>query len=97
MTFPANDIPADSFWSVTNYILEGWFFANKDNIYRLNAENTKVDSDGNIVIIFSNQEVDGNWLPSPDGLFYFDFRFYLPKEGALDGSFRKLVTIEEIK
>jgi hypothetical protein len=52
-----------------------------------------VDNDGKLVIyVQKNKPSDPiqlkNWLPAPEGAFRFTARFYGPKMGIIDGSYK---------
>ncbi|EJM48918.1 DUF1214 domain-containing protein [Pseudomonas sp. GM48] len=58
------------------------------------------DADGSLTLILQadapKAAPQGNWLPTPEGPFNLLLRLYLPKGGALDGSYR-LPTIARIE
>lgn len=57
------------------------------------------DADGGLTLILQSAaptQQQGNWLPTPQGPFNLLLRLYLPKAGALDGSYQ-LPTIARIE
>ena len=68
------------------------FIENALDRYLLNSTMTdqfKLGEDGSLVIYIAKespgQELEGNWLPAPDGPLYLVLRLYGPKDEALKG------------
>ncbi|MEX1116921.1 MAG: DUF1214 domain-containing protein, partial [Akkermansiaceae bacterium] len=91
---PGEYPPVNAFWSVTMYNLpESVMVANPINRYLINSPmlpDLKKDADGGITIYIQKdspgEDKESNWLPAPDGPFWFSMRLYWPKEAAVDGS-----------
>jgi hypothetical protein len=85
--------PVKAFWSLSMY--DGktqLFIENSLDRYLLNStmmDQFQLEPDGSMVFTFSKQspgkELEGNWLPAPDGPFYLVMRLYGPEAEALDG------------
>ena len=58
------------YWSFTIYGKDFFLVPNKENKYSVNNSNIRVDSLGNFSIIISQNEKQGNWLPSPDNTHF---------------------------
>ncbi|WP_369746697.1 DUF1254 domain-containing protein [Paenarthrobacter sp. AMU7] len=91
---PAGIRPVRSlgFTSLTLYDMDGYFFDNPHNIYKIGDrdKNLIYDADGSLTITISATKPDrpANWLPSPAGKnFYLMFRIYLPVDAVLDGTY----------
>jgi hypothetical protein len=58
------------------------------------------DADGGLTLLLQTHAPaaaqQGNWLPTPEGPFNLLLRLYLPKAGALDGSYH-LPTIVRVE
>ncbi|HSG67625.1 MAG TPA: DUF1254 domain-containing protein [Bacteroidales bacterium] len=89
--------PVNSFWSLTMYDGKTQLLvANPLNRYLLNTTMTDGftwDDDGSLTLYIQKDspgpELEGNWLPAPDGPFYAVLRLYGPKENALKGEWVK--------
>ncbi|MHA7661362.1 DUF1254 domain-containing protein [Mycolicibacterium sp. HS_4_1] len=88
--------PVNSFWSITMYNMpQSLLVANPINRYLINSPMLPSlihDPDGGITIYVQNQspgtDKEANWLPAPSGLFQMILRLYLPKEEALNGTWK---------
>ncbi|MGL6245592.1 DUF1254 domain-containing protein [Pseudomonas sp.] len=102
--FPAGQLPpVNAFWSLTLYDGNTQLLAaNPISRYALGDRSPDLhyDADGGLTLILQpnapTQAQLGNWLPTPDGPFNLLLRLYLPKPGALDGSYR-LPTIARVE
>ncbi|MHC8394195.1 DUF1254 domain-containing protein [Pseudomonas sp. LB3P93] len=102
--FPAGQLPAvNAFWSLTLYDGKTQLLAaNPIQRYALGDRSPGLhyDADGGLTLILQStaptQTQQGNWLPTPEGPFNLLLRLYLPKPGALDGSYR-LPTIARVE
>jgi hypothetical protein len=95
--------PVDIFWSITMYRLpERFLVENKLNRYSLGdrSPSLKPGADGSLEIYLQSQEPSpdkiGNWLPTPQGPFFFVARFYGPKAALIDGTW-SLPSVKEIR
>lgn len=95
--FSANQLPpVNAFWSLTMYEMpSSLLVANSLNRYLINSAmlpKLKRDSDGGITLYIQNtspgKNKESNWLPAPKGPFMCALRLYLPKENALDGTWK---------
>jgi hypothetical protein len=68
------------------------FVDNPINRYSIGkyTEGLKNDTDGSLDIYIQHatpgKDKESNWLPSPEGVFSLNFRFYLPAEQILNGT-----------
>jgi hypothetical protein len=97
MTFRLNDMPPVSeFWELPIYDENGYFCDNP--LHRYSITSFMLDrgelhtADGKLVIHIQKDEpadpdARRNWLPAPDGLFRFAFRFYGPKGALIDWTY----------
>lgn len=94
LTFAADALPpVDAFWSITMYDRNSQLLvANPINRYLINSamvDGLKRDEAGNITLYIQKDspgaDLEANWLPAPDTVFYTVMRLYLPKAEALDG------------
>ena len=85
--------PVNAFWSLTMYDAgtQG-MIENPLNRYLLNSPmlpNMVIGNDGSLTLYIQKEspggELEGNWLPAPDGPFYMLLRLYWPDESILDG------------
>jgi hypothetical protein len=94
LTFePGEEPPADYFWSLTMYDLDGYLVPNEIDRYSLGPSHPPLirKPDGSIVIAIQHEEPteEGvNWLPAPSGLFRLNLRLYGPHEEALNGEWK---------
>ena len=97
VAFDAGQLPpVGAFWSVTMY--DGRtqaLVANPINRYLINSpmlSDLKRDADGGLTLYIQQEspgkEMESNWLPAPDGPFYMAMRLYIPKQEALDGTWK---------
>jgi hypothetical protein len=95
LAFEAGKLPpVKAFWSLTMY--EGrtqLFVPNPLDRYLLNStmmDQFTTEADGSLVLHIARQspggDLDGNWLPAPDGPFYLVLRLYGPEPEALSGA-----------
>jgi hypothetical protein len=102
--FPAGQLPpVNAFWSLTLYDGKTQLLAaNPIQRYALGdrSPGLQYDADGGLTLILQAETPktapQGNWLPTPQGPFNLLLRLYLPKGGALDGSYQ-LPTITRIE
>lgn len=89
--FEANAMPpAEAFWSVTLYDMEGFQVANPLNRFAVSSWMPFVrDPDGSLTLYVQNEnpgkDREANWLPAPKGPFNLTMRLYAPKSEALTG------------
>ena len=82
--------PAEAFWSVTLYDVEGFQVANPLNRFNLSSwMPLKHNADGSFDLYFQNErpgtDKEANWLPAPKGEFNLMLRLYAPKSEVLIG------------
>ena len=102
--FPAGQLPpVNAFWSLTLYDGKTQLLsANPIQRYALGdrSPDLQYDADGGLTLILQGRAPEavqqGNWLPTPEGPFNLLLRLYLPKAGALDGSYQ-LPTLARIE
>lgn len=102
--FPAGQLPpVNAFWSLTLYDGRTQLLsANPIQRYAVGdrSPDLRYDADGGLTLLLQPHAPEaarqGNWLPTPEGPFNLLLRLYLPKAGALDGSYR-LPTIERVE
>jgi hypothetical protein len=88
--------PVNAFWSLTMYDLpQQLLVKNPINRYLINSPmlpELKLDADGGLTIYIQpdspGKEEEANWLPAPKAPFMLTMRYYLPKPGLLDGSWK---------
>lgn len=94
LTFTKETLPpVDAFWSLTMYSKPQQLLVdNPIDRYLINStmlSDLKENNKGEIVLYLQNEppgdDLEENWLPAPDGVFYAVLRLYLPKPEALDG------------
>jgi hypothetical protein len=85
--------PVTEFWSITMYNLPQRFLVdNPINRYSIGSRTPglTLGADGSLEIYIQVEnpgpEKEANWLPAPEGPFFFVGRFYGPKRQALDGT-----------
>ncbi|WP_237067410.1 DUF1254 domain-containing protein [Microbulbifer guangxiensis] len=93
LTFPEGAWPpADAFWSLTLYDLEGYLVENSLDRYAIGDRSGMVaNPDGSLTIYIQSEspveDRQANWLPAPKaGPFKLALRLYVPQESVLDGS-----------
>jgi len=82
--------PANAFWSVTLYDVDGFQVANPINRFALSSWMPfKSNFDGSLDLYFQNEnpgkDKEANWLPAPKGPFNLTMRIYAPRSEALTG------------
>jgi hypothetical protein len=82
--------PANAFWSITMYDLQGFQVANSINRFAVSSWMPfKTNPDGSLDLYFQNEspgaDKEANWLPSPKGPFNLTMRLYAPQSEALTG------------
>ena len=88
--------PAEAFWSLTMYDGKNkLLYANPLNRYLINSRmlpNLKLDSAGGLTLYVQNKapakDLQRNWLPAQNGLFYDVLRLYLPKPEVTSGKWK---------
>jgi hypothetical protein len=89
--FDKSDLPpANAFWSVTLYDVEGFQVANPLNRFAVSSWMPfKYNADGSLDLNFQNDspgaDREANWLPAPKSGFNLTMRVYAPKSEALTG------------
>jgi hypothetical protein len=89
---PGQIPPVNAFWSVTMYNDKQLFVDNPINRYNIGTytQGLKNNTDGSLDIYIQHatagKDKESNWLPSPEGVFSLNFRFYLPAEQILNGT-----------
>jgi hypothetical protein len=84
--------PADAFWSLTLYNMDGYLVDNPLNRYAVGDRSGMTpNADGSLTIYIQSQSPGGakeaNWLPAPEaGPFKVSLRLYAPRESVRDGS-----------
>lgn len=86
--------PVDAFWSLTMYDASAFYLVdNPIDRYSIGSatESLRPAEDGTITIRLQHDspgpELEGNWLPSPDGPFRPIMRMYAPAAAVLDGTY----------
>jgi hypothetical protein len=82
--------PVRTFWSVTLYDAEGYFWANPLNRYALrDRETLQYNPDGSLDVYIQHdapsKDREANWLPSPLEAFNLTLRLYWPEPEVLSG------------
>ncbi len=84
--------PANAFWSVTIYDIDGRFVPNPLDQYAISSHsgNLAYNPDGSLDIYIQETtpgaDMESNWLPAPPDGFMLILRMYWPQESALNGS-----------
>jgi len=95
LTFPNGQIPQlhpFGFWSLTMYNESFLLVDNPIDSYLIRPDQACLtyDLDGSLTLYLQADKPasvpEGNWLPSPTGLFSVALRTYLPQEVILDGT-----------
>jgi hypothetical protein len=97
LTMKQNEMPpVNAFWSYTMYELPSRLLTeNPLNRYLINSPmlpDLKRNPDNSITLYIQYEspgnDKESNWLPAPNGPFFFVNRLYLPKPEALDGTWK---------
>lgn len=89
--------PAKSFWSITMYTPQFFFFPNPMKRYTVSSRtHLHKNADGSVDVYFQHDkplapEQQANWLPAPNGPFVLMMRLYWPEvtqPSILDGSWK---------
>ena len=93
LTFPEGAWPpADAFWSMTLYDIEGYLVDNPLDRYAIgDRSGMEPNPDGSLTIYIQSEspgeDKEANWLPAPKtGPFKLALRLYVPQESVLDES-----------
>ena len=83
--------PADAFWSITMYDMDGFQVPNPLGRFSLSShDRLAFNADGSLDIHVQAQspgkEKEANWLPAPRGQFQPTMRLYSPRAVVLDGT-----------
>jgi len=83
--------PAKAFWSISMYdATTELFIVNDINRYSIgdNTDGLKYNDDNSLDILIQHDKPSdtSNWLPAPEGDFYFSMRLYIPEKSVLDGT-----------
>jgi len=84
--------PADAFWSMTLYDIEGYLVDNPLDRYAIGDRSGMTPNpDGSLTIYIQSEspgkDKEANWLPAPKvGPFKLAMRLYVPRASVLDGS-----------
>jgi hypothetical protein len=84
--------PADAFWSMTLYDMEGYLVDNPLDRYAIgDRSDMEPNPDGSLTIYIQSEspgkDKETNWLPAPKaGPFKVALRLYVPRESVQDGS-----------
>ena len=83
--------PADAFWSVTMYDMDGFQVPNPLNRFALgDRDRLAFGPDGSLEIYAQPDSPGGareaNWLPTPRARFQPNLRLYSPRAEVLDGT-----------
>ena len=93
--------PANAFWSYTMYTLPSRVMVeNPINRYLINSPmlpDLKRNADGSITIYIQHgspgKDKESNWLPAPNGPFFFVNRLYMPKPEAFNGTWKPIPVV----
>jgi hypothetical protein len=97
LRFPKGELPpAQGFWSLTMYDLDGFFVANPlDRVNVSQRDAFQFNADGSLDLYLQKEspgkDKEANWLPAPAGDFQAFMRIYWPSDKAptiLDGSWQ---------
>jgi hypothetical protein len=97
-----NDVPAAAFWSLTLYdtATRSMIQNSRNDSARSSYDKLKTNADGSVDLYFGPKApagLEGNWIETVPGKgFYPMFRFYTPREGLFDGSW-KMPDVELVK
>ena len=92
--------PANAFWSLTMYDVEGFFIPNPVNRFAIgDRSNLKANPDGSVEIYIQKdnpgKDKESNWLPAPEGAFNLLMRVYWPKDNMLNGSWTPPAVVKQ--
>lgn len=102
--FPSGQLPpVEAFWSITMYHADTRLMVHNP-IHRYSiGDRTKglqYKDDGSLTIYIQHgspgADMEGNWLPAPEGFFYLIARAYIPKEHMLNGAYR-LPSVKKVR
>jgi hypothetical protein len=79
------DVPVDGFWSISVYNQDGFFEANKYDVYSINNLSAKASADGSYTINFGGNPLYDNFIPIAEGWNYV-VRMYRPRESIVNGT-----------
>lgn len=97
LTMKSDELPpVNAFWSYTMYELPSrLMFGNPLNRYLINSpmlSNLKRNADSSITLYLQyespGKDKESNWLPAPNGPFFFVNRLYWPKPEAFNGTWK---------
>lgn len=96
ITFPKGQLPpVNAFWSLTMYQTDNFLYDNQIDRYAVSdrTRGLRYGRDGSLTVFLQHDPpaaaaARANWLPAPAEAFHLILRLYLPKRGALDGSYR---------
>ena len=86
--------PAEAFWSLTMYDVDGFQVANPINRFAIgDRDKLKFNDDGSLDLFIQaespGKERESNWLPAPNqGILGLTMRLYAPERSVLDGSWQ---------
>jgi hypothetical protein len=88
--------PVNAFWSYTMYKLPSrMMLENPIDRYLINSPmlpDLKRNADNSITLYIQHEspgkDKESNWLPAPNGPFFFVNRLYWPKPAAFDGAWK---------
>ena len=83
--------PADAFWSITMYDMDGFQVPNALDRFALSShDKLTFNADGSLDIFVQAQnpgkDKEANWLPAPEAQFQPTMRLYSPRPEVLDGT-----------
>jgi hypothetical protein len=87
--------PVNAFWSITLYNTDGFLVENPIKRYAISSHdgNLKFNSDSSLNILIQHaspgEEMESNWLPSPEGSFNLSLRMYWPKSPVFNGHWQQ--------
>ena len=83
--------PADAFWSITMYDMDGFQVPNEIGRFALSShDKLAFNADGSLDLYVQAgrpaKDRESNWLPAPEGRFQPTMRLYSPRAEVLDGT-----------